>query len=219
MDKWCAIHNFDGDRKTAPIHLIFVVDGRIDACKISRNEKHEKRQSDLRKLRKIIETGKFLPDDLSKFRKLQRLSTRPNGQLVSDLVAWVAKKKHFTIFGSPWQADAQLVYLYRRFKWVQGVISEDSDIWTMGVKDWHSGYSTISKKKYRNVVGNNTKSRFLGDMSTDERIRFTMWTSNDYLPGIRGVGWQGAKRLHSDYEKILDADEKVIDMYDFILSH
>ena len=47
---------------------------------------------------------------------------RPNGQLVSDLAAWIKKKRNFTMFGAPWQADAQMVYLYRRYKWIQGII-------------------------------------------------------------------------------------------------
>ena len=37
--------------------------------------------------------------------------------------------------------------------------------------------------RYRHVVNNNTKCTYLGKMPTDERIRFSMWTSNDYLPG------------------------------------
>ena len=46
-------------------------------------------------------------------------------------------------------------------------------------------------------------------MSVDERIRFSMLTSNDYLPGLRGVGWETAKKLHSDYERLADADAQV----------
>ena len=97
-------------------------------------------------------------------------SNRPNGQLVTDVVAWTQKKKNFTVFGVPWQADAQLCSFYNKLSWVQhssyiipatytpaslihslslclcvcvslshtqvkGVISEDSDNWTMGVAD------------------------------------------------------------------------------------
>ena len=39
--------------------------------------------------------------------------------------------------------------------------------------------------RYRHVVNNNTKCAYLGKMPTDERIRLSMWTSNDYLPGDR----------------------------------
>ena len=95
---------------------------------------------------------------------------RPNGQLVSDFVAWCETKDNFTVFGAPFQADAQLIYLAAK-KWVQGIISDDGDIWAMGrkVKEWHSGYSTFSTKKYRHVINNKTKSRFLGKMHTAER--------------------------------------------------
>ena len=39
--------------------------------------------------------------------------------------------------------------------------------------------------RYRHLTGRNTKCKFLGKMSTEERIRFAMWTGNDYLPGGR----------------------------------
>ena len=48
--------------------------------------------------------------------------------------------------------------------------SEDSDFWTMGAREWHAGYSTRSRKKYRYVMHNKTKSRFLDDMTTPERL-------------------------------------------------
>ena len=211
LERWCAKHNFGPDhvKKVPPIHSIFVVDGRIDPCKISRNKTHEKRQSELRQLRAKIMRNECLPTDIERFKKLQRQATRPNGQLVTDLVAWIATKPYFTVFGAPWQADAQLVYLYRRFKWIEGIISEDSDMWTMGVQNWHAGYATCSTSKYRHVLGNKTNAKFMGDMTIAERIRFSMLTSNDYLPGLRGVGWETVKRLHATYERFVDADSKV----------
>ena len=46
LQRWSRAHNFEGCRrgdanKMDPIYLIFVVDGRIDPCKKSRNKKHE----------------------------------------------------------------------------------------------------------------------------------------------------------------------------------
>ena len=92
----------------------------------------------------IVQVKKLLPDRASKVRtlylirsthsftqiyihshrfwKLKRRSMRPNGQLVSDLAAWIKTKRNFTMFGAPWQADAQMVYLYRKYKWIQGII-------------------------------------------------------------------------------------------------
>ena len=60
-----------------------------------------------------------------RYNKLKRLSTRPNAQLVADLVAWINEKERFTAFGAPWQADAQMVYMYRRFSWIEGIIRLD----------------------------------------------------------------------------------------------
>ena len=59
---------------------------------------------------------------LLRFRKLQRMAMRPNGQLVADLVAWIETKPHFAVFGAPWQADAQMMHLYKKFSWIEGII-------------------------------------------------------------------------------------------------
>ena len=50
---------------------------------------------------------------------------------------------------------------------------------------------------------------YLCKMSTSERIRFAMWTSNDFLPGLKNVGWVTAKQFHREYESLKDEDEKV----------
>ena len=101
---------------------------------------------------------------------------------------------------------------------IGNVCSEDSDNWVMGVHEWHAGYATCSTKKYRHVLANKTKSRYLGKMPIPERIRFAMWTSNDYLPGFTGVGWETAKTLHRGYEKLKDKDAQVsLFSVDFLL--
>ena len=87
---------------------------------------------------------------------------------------WCEKKTNFTVFGAPWQADAQILFLSWKFKWIEGYISDDSDFFLFagelgGIKEWHSGYSTLSTQNYRHVIKNKTKSRFLGKMSTQER--------------------------------------------------
>ena len=57
----------------------------------------------------------------------------PNGQIIADFVAWCDIKENMTVFGAPWQADAQLIFLARKYrKWIRGIISEDSDIWVYG---------------------------------------------------------------------------------------
>ena len=53
---------------------------------------------------------------------MQRTSMRPNGQLVADLVAWIETKPNFAVFGAPWQADAQMIHLWKKFKWIEGII-------------------------------------------------------------------------------------------------
>ena len=88
--------------------------------------------------------------------------------------------------------------------------SEDSDLWIMGCDEWHSGYSTCSTKKYRHVISGRTRVGYLGNMTIAERIRLAMWTSNDYLPGFKGVGWSKARELHEKYEKLPSSSEKVI---------
>ena len=63
------------------------------------------------------------PEDLKRFRKLQREAIRPNAQIISDFKAWTAGKINFTVFGAPYQADAQMIHLLRKFSgWIQGGI-------------------------------------------------------------------------------------------------
>ena len=75
----------------------------------------------------------------------------------------------------------------------------------MGVKEWHAGYCTLSRKKYRHVINKG----YLGKMRTSERIRFAMWTSNDFLPGLQKVGWKTANEFHRAYENLQGQDVKV----------
>ena len=131
--------------------MICVVDGMIDPCKICRNKIHNQKQQKLKELWQVI--GKKTPEgtciimiaspfpvssrfhytrtvhvrsdpeDLKRFRKLQREAIRPNAQIISDFKAWTAAKTNFTVFGAPYQADAQMIYLLRKFSsWIQGGI-------------------------------------------------------------------------------------------------
>ena len=60
--------------------------------------------------------------DLKRFKKLSRRALRPDGQLLGDLVAWIEQKENMCIFGAPWQADAQMVFLYEKYGWIEGII-------------------------------------------------------------------------------------------------
>ena len=77
LDRWCRIHGFDGNNKgLKPVYIIFVVDGRIDPCKISRNKLHDDRQRELTLLRKRISSGNESADEVKRFKKLQHESLR-----------------------------------------------------------------------------------------------------------------------------------------------
>ena len=58
LDRWYELHKFDKyvekGRKVAAVKLIFVVDGKIDACKIARNFTHDERQKQLDVLKREI---------------------------------------------------------------------------------------------------------------------------------------------------------------------
>ena len=73
LERWSRAHNFDGCRrgdayKMDPIYLLFVVDGRIDPCKRSRNYTHELNKKKLAALRRMIKATTSAPDadDLQK---------------------------------------------------------------------------------------------------------------------------------------------------------
>ena len=58
LDKWYELHKFnecvERGKKVAAVKLIFVVDGKIDACKIARNFTHDERQKQLDVLKREI---------------------------------------------------------------------------------------------------------------------------------------------------------------------
>ena len=69
LDRWSRAHNFEGNngKKMDPVYLIFVVDGRIDPCKKSRNNKHEMKKKKLAALgRKIRQQSAPDADDLQR---------------------------------------------------------------------------------------------------------------------------------------------------------
>ena len=203
------------------------------------------------------------PTDLKKYRKLQRISNRPNKQLISDLKAWCERKKNFTLFGAPWQADAQMLYLQFKFRsWITGIIRfvcwvsvsyvsmcyvpgpcvfvyTCYEVRTVMCGRWEPRTGTrvtlhgqeISTDMWSGTI---PKSAPLGKWrhlrgtpsclfviwlthSPDpmcacmcaRRIRFTMWTGNDFLPSFEGVGWTTAKKLHQEYENLPDDEAKV----------
>ena len=55
LDRWNKVHKFDGDgKKILPVYLIFVVDGRIDPYKISRNYGHDLKKKKVDSLRRRL---------------------------------------------------------------------------------------------------------------------------------------------------------------------
>ena len=68
LDKWCKTHRFDGtEAGVEPIFLIFVIDGKIDPLKISRNAAHDLKRSQFLKLReKLLSEENPDRDDIQK---------------------------------------------------------------------------------------------------------------------------------------------------------
>ena len=59
LDKWCQTHGFDAtEAGDESIYLIFVLDGRIDQCKIGRNAAHDSKKAEFLELRERLSRAK-----------------------------------------------------------------------------------------------------------------------------------------------------------------
>lgn len=70
LDRWCERHSLN------EVHIIFVIDGRVDPFKVSRNRLHERRKRELQTLKRRIGTAAETEGDVTKYTKLRRRCTR-----------------------------------------------------------------------------------------------------------------------------------------------
>ncbi|VDO21802.1 unnamed protein product [Heligmosomoides polygyrus] len=105
-----------------------------------------------------------------------------------------------TACGFPWieapgEAEAQCVEL-ERLGLVQGVISDDSDVWAFGVKDVYR--HLFSKNKNVQHYESRVIRHSLG-LTQADFVGIAVLSGGDYSPGLAGVGVVNAVELLSEF--------------------
>ncbi|RCN39876.1 XPG protein [Ancylostoma caninum] len=132
---------------------------------------------------------------------------------------WEPALEFLSACGFPWieapgEAEAQCVEL-ERLGLVQGVVSDDSDVWAFGVKDVYR--HLFSKTKNVQHYGSRIIQQSLGvvifsaffshRLSQSEFVGIAILSGGDYSSGLAGVGVVNAIELLSEFTVARSSDE------------
>ena len=115
-----------------------------------------------------------------------------NGVIVFYVLQWYEKRKTqlgdlVKVFGAPFEAEAQCVYL-EKVGLADGILSSDSDMCVHGAQRLYSGYNTRSKSTSKKAYVQKDHP-VLGSMTLSERAAFATVCGCDYIKGLKKVGW------------------------------
>jgi len=114
--------------------------------------------------------------------------------MVYELIK-VCKEKKIEFFVAPYEADAQMTYLYKE-GYVAAIITEDSDLLAFGCdrvlfKLDNEGYGyEINMKNLENATELN-----FANFSKDMFLKMCILGGCDYLPSIKGIGLKTAYKI------------------------
>jgi exonuclease-1 len=110
---------------------------------------------------------------------------------------------------APYEADAQLAYLYNTKK-VSCIITEDSDLIAYGVGRLLYKID-ISGQGYELNIHNILESPLFNDPNFDNHMFLTTWILSgcDYLEPIKGIGFKTAYKLVKEHQEIYKILENI----------
>ncbi|EYC01107.1 hypothetical protein Y032_0110g168 [Ancylostoma ceylanicum] len=144
--------------------------------------------------------------------EIQWVDRQDNGDSVAarnrDSELYKDLQEFLSACGFPWieapgEAEAQCVEL-ERLGLVQGVVSDDSDVWAFGVKNVYR--HLFSKTKNVQHYGSRIIQQSLG-LSQSEFVGIAILSGGDYSSGLAGVGVVNAIELLSEFAVTRSADE------------
>ena len=123
---------------------------------------------------------------------------RVDGNLIKAFCDWVRSKlsrSRYSLFGAPFEADAQLVY-FERIGLTDGTLSNDTDIYFYEESsNIYSGFNTRSKRKYRSIVRRQTSDTYFSSLRGEALRALGCFMGTDYLDHLQGIGrYQSATR-------------------------
>ena len=190
------------------IKVIAVFDGKLLPAKL--NEVKERISN---KIANELLADKLRQDgDIEKSNIVNNRTLNVTPIQINTLIH-LLKKLNVQILVAPYEADAQIAYLYFKKK-IDFAITEDSDLIPYGVKriafkmnengDFeylNLNINEISKEKINNL---NDESKFLLYLSHLKLVQFCVMLGCDYLKSIKGLG---AKTLIRLFKEIDSFDE------------
>ena len=180
MDEWYNVHAF----ARLTIKLVFVFDGWELGLK-------RKRRAIREVMKRRLEAKLAGATTWQEYDKVSAKLARVNGHLVKAFCDWARDKLSplsFCLFGAPFEADAQLVFL-EAHGFTNGTLSIDSDIFFYeGSENIYSGFSTRSTKKYRSIVNRKTVDPYIASLSGEKLRTLSSFMGTDYIDHLRGVG-------------------------------
>ena len=116
--------------------------------------------------------------------------------------AWITwlRNKNIEYYVAPYEADAQLAYLYHKGI-VNVVFTEDSDLLWFGVKK-------VFYRMDNSGIGYEIDMSHLNQIDSFKDFDFDMFLTTciisgcDYLPSMKGVGFVKAQKLVEEYKSL-----------------
>lgn len=179
-DEWYRVHKFE----ELQAKLVFVFDGRD--CGIKKIRRLQRAAATTRWKQKAAEATTWKELD-----KANSNLVRVNGHVLHAFCEWARtrlKKGDYCLFGSPFEADAQLSSL-EHDGFTDGSLTEDSDVFFYeSTRNMYSGFNTRSTKKYRTIINRTTADPYFTHLSGHSLRSLTSFCGSDYVDHLKGVG-------------------------------
>ena len=180
LDDWFSAHQF----RRLQTKFVFVFDGHELGLK---KKRRELRAEHVERWTAQAEAATSWEQYDKSMQKLARV----NGHLLLAFCDWVRVKlppHMFCLFGAPFEADAQLVYL-ERAGFTHGTLTNDSDIYFLeGSRNMYSGFNTRSTRKYRSIIDRATVDPYFSSLRGEALRTLGCFMGTDYIQHLSGVG-------------------------------
>ena len=141
MDVWYKVHDLSS------CVIVLTLDGRRCPFKM-RNAEEQTRREELIRQRDSATTYAELEGHLKKLVTI-------DGDMLHWLREWIQNRhyeKKVMLLGAPFEADAQMAQLERQGI-VDGIITDDVDVWFMGAVNILKGFTKRKKGPYGAILG------------------------------------------------------------------
>ena len=125
--------------------------------------------------------------------KMLSMANHYNGVIVHCVKTWLGRRPNLEgkviLFGAPFEAEAQCVYL-ERCNIVDGILSSDSDIVFHGAERMYSGYNTLGRGPKNELKAYIREQHpCLKNWTPVQRAAFATFVGCDYIKQLHRAGW------------------------------